>query len=164
MTNLNELYNPNDVEVESRDFERVPDGEYQVLVEKAEVGETRSGFPRLELTYQIKGGEQEGRKLWDNLILKHDNEQVETISKSTIKKLFVVTSGNPNDTQIENLQFKPFTMKVKSKERKDGSGEMDYVYNIQLSKDQWALMRGDAPKQSGAVATGPSTNGTNWDS
>ncbi len=57
-------------EVEDRDFESVPDGKYQVQIERVELTRAKSsGNPLLKWTLKIIGPSQQGRKLWRNNII-----------------------------------------------------------------------------------------------
>ncbi len=50
--------------VEKKDFETVPDGKYQVSVERAEITTANSGAPMLKWTLRIIAPNYIGRKLW----------------------------------------------------------------------------------------------------
>lgn len=56
-------------EVEEREFDEVPDGKYQVLVEKAELVRAQSsGSPMIKWTLKILGPQCAGRRLWRNSV------------------------------------------------------------------------------------------------
>lgn len=60
--------------VEERDFDEVPDGKYQVKVEKAELTRSQtSGNPMLKWTLKILGPKCAGRYLWRNNVIASDN-------------------------------------------------------------------------------------------
>jgi hypothetical protein len=60
--------------VEEREFEDVPDGKYQVNVEKAELVRSQtSGNPMLKWTLKILGPKFAGRLLWRNNVITNDN-------------------------------------------------------------------------------------------
>lgn len=63
------------VEAEKRDFEAVPDGKYQVNVEKVELTRAQtSGNPMLKWTLRILAPKFRGRLLWrNNVIATRDN-------------------------------------------------------------------------------------------
>ena len=62
-------------EVEEREFEPVPDGKYQVNVERIELTKSQtSGNPMLKWTLRIIGPKSRGRLLWrNNVILSREN-------------------------------------------------------------------------------------------
>jgi hypothetical protein len=60
--------------VEEREFEDIPDGKYQVNVEKAELTRSQtSGNPMLKWTLKILGPKFAGRLLWRNNVITNDN-------------------------------------------------------------------------------------------
>ncbi len=60
--------------VEKKDFETVPDGKYQVSVERAEITTANSGAPMLKWTLRIIAPNYIGRKLWRyNLMASAEN-------------------------------------------------------------------------------------------
>jgi hypothetical protein len=57
-------------EVEERNFEPVPDGKYQVAVDRVELTTTKnSGAPMLKWTLKILGPAHQGRLLWRNNVM-----------------------------------------------------------------------------------------------
>ncbi len=62
-------------EVEKRDFEDIPDGKYQVIVDKVQLTKAHtSGNPMLKWTLKILNGALAGRLLWrNNVIASRDN-------------------------------------------------------------------------------------------
>ena len=62
-------------EVETREFDELPDGKYQVFVHKVELTKAHtSGNPMLKWTLKVLSGPFEGRLLWrNNVIASRDN-------------------------------------------------------------------------------------------
>lgn len=62
-------------EVEERDFETIPDGKYQVNVERVELTRAQtSGNPMLKWTLRILAPKFRGRLLWrNNVLATHEN-------------------------------------------------------------------------------------------
>jgi hypothetical protein len=57
-------------EVEDRDFDDLPDGKYQAIVERVELTRAKtSGNPMLKWTLKILGSKYKGRKLWRNNVM-----------------------------------------------------------------------------------------------
>lgn len=54
---------------EEREFDSVPDGKYQVNVERAELSESKAGNLMLKWTLRILGPKHRGRLLWRNNML-----------------------------------------------------------------------------------------------
>lgn len=56
--------------IEERDFEPLPDGKYQVVVEKVELTRAQSsGNPMLKWTLRVLGPQHKGRLLWRNSVM-----------------------------------------------------------------------------------------------
>ncbi len=71
MADLGKTFNANDYE-ELGDFSPLPAGDYNVVVESTEKKTLNSGNgDKLTMTYVVNGGDNEGRKLFDNLNLWH---------------------------------------------------------------------------------------------
>lgn len=64
--------------------EEVPDGKYEVNVEKVEITRSQKGNPMLKWTLRIISGDHEGRLLWKNNVLA-SAENVKWL-KSDLKK------------------------------------------------------------------------------
>jgi len=51
------------------EFEPIPEGRYDLNVEKAELGQAETGNPMIKVTYKITDGTYKGRLVWDNFVL-----------------------------------------------------------------------------------------------
>ena len=56
-------------------FEPVPDGEYEVEVEKMELKQSKKGDPMLSIWFKIIEGEYEGQRLFYNKVMQPQNER-----------------------------------------------------------------------------------------
>jgi len=56
-------------EVPESDFESIPDGKYQVIVDRVELTRTSKGDPMLKWTLRVLGPTHEGRLLWRNNVM-----------------------------------------------------------------------------------------------
>lgn len=64
-----------DVEVNGGgDFEPLPDGQYEVAVEKMELGESKKGDPMLTIWFIILDGEYEKQRLFYNKVMQPQND------------------------------------------------------------------------------------------
>lgn len=63
------VFNLNDVEDVSSDFEVLPKGDYQAIVDELEFTESAAGAPMIKVVYQITEGEYADRKLFDYWVL-----------------------------------------------------------------------------------------------
>jgi hypothetical protein len=95
------------------DFEPLPAGDYQVMIDSAEIKTTSKGdgkFLKLELT--VLGDNFNGRKLFDNINLKNPNKQCEDIGKSMLASL-AIACGITNLRESAELLGKQVIVKIK---------------------------------------------------
>jgi len=72
----------------SSSFDPLPPGDYPVLIEQAEIRETKKGDGSyLKLTLQVLDGQFKGRKLWDNINLANPNVQCVEIGMKALASL-----------------------------------------------------------------------------
>ncbi|MED1381766.1 DUF669 domain-containing protein [Bacillus mycoides] len=57
------------------DFEKVPDGQYEVAVEKMELTESKNGDPMLMIWFDIVDGEYEGQKIFYYKVMQPQNDK-----------------------------------------------------------------------------------------
>lgn len=57
------------------DFEPIPDGEYEVYVEKMELTQSKKGDPMLTIWFKILEGEYEGQRIFYNKVMQPQNER-----------------------------------------------------------------------------------------
>jgi hypothetical protein len=63
------------VETQTNDFSPIPDGQYTVVVSKAEVKETKAGGAAVNLAYQIVDGDHKNRIVFDFINIDHPTSQ-----------------------------------------------------------------------------------------
>lgn len=78
------------------DFEPIPDGEYNVLLEEVELKESQGGTPNISFKYSVIDGEQEGKFIWDNHYLTLKTIKFQT--KKLAKIAFILGFELPVDT------------------------------------------------------------------
>lgn len=57
------------------DFEEIPDGEYEVSVEKLELTQSKKGDPMLTIWFKIIAGEYEGQRIFYNKVMQPQNDK-----------------------------------------------------------------------------------------
>ncbi|TFE02872.1 DUF669 domain-containing protein [Jeotgalibacillus salarius] len=57
------------------DFEPVPDGQYEVEVEKMEMTESKKGDPMLSIWFKIIDGDLEGQRIFYNKVMQPQNDR-----------------------------------------------------------------------------------------
>ena len=79
MVNLNQHgYKPEDV----TEYDLIPDGSVQsIMVQEAEITQSKAGHNMLKLTYEVAEGDFKGFKMMDFLMLEHESEKTVNICK-----------------------------------------------------------------------------------
>lgn len=110
-----------DSEVSDDQFEPVPDGKYQVLVDRVELVRTSKGDPMLKWTLRVTGPTHEGRLLWRNNVMATD-ENIRWLKKD----LFAC------DVRLARLSELPASLErlldIRLEVTKKSRGEYESVY------------------------------------
>lgn len=59
--------------IKKPEYPLIPEGRYNLLIERGELKETKNGHLMISFRFQIVDGEQMGRILFDNLLVGHPN-------------------------------------------------------------------------------------------
>ena len=71
----------------SADYAPIPEGWYDMVVDKAEAGKTQKGDEKLSLTFMVNSGEHQGRLVFANMVYGHPKQQVQQIAQSQMAKI-----------------------------------------------------------------------------
>lgn len=82
------MFGLKDVEIKE-DYDLIPEGRYQALIEGAEWKSSKAGSDYLNIKFKIVAPEQKGRYVWTILNLFHHNEKVLNIAKANLKRLLI---------------------------------------------------------------------------
>ena len=108
-------------------LEAIPSGVYPVVITRTEEKPTKAGngSSYIEVEMQVQGGEYNGRKLFDRLNTKNQNQTAVDIAYATLSAICHVT-GVMQLQDTQQLHGRPFQVVVVKKERDDqpGSGNM----------------------------------------
>lgn len=133
----------------------VPTGEYDVVVSKAEIKETKSGGSMLILGYEVQSGDQAGKTIKHTMNIVNQSAEATRIGLETIKKVAIATGHkNPNkiaDTD-ELINKNPFLVIVE--EVQDGEYKNNKVKAIVKTSVE-ADTSFEAPKASTVKASAP---------
>lgn len=114
-------FNANNV-APSAAFEPIPAGKYNAIISATEIKPTSTGNgKRLNITFDIVGGEYNNRKVFEGLNIENPNQDAQRISLENLSAICHAV-GVLNLTQTEQLHNKPLTIVVKIK---PASGEYD---------------------------------------
>lgn len=133
-------------------FTPIPAGEYMVQIVEGSVVRKESGDTMMKLCFEVMDGEFEGRKLFENLNIRHSNPTAQKIALETLTELWRdAMGGSGNPPNLEVMTFKPVRAKVAVEKRKD-TGDM------QNRIKRFFPLNGAPPEQKAApVQSRPST-------
>lgn len=103
----------------TNNYEALPAGEYLVMITDSQEKPTKNGDGRyLELTLELQGDQMRGRKVWDRLNLKNQNQKAVEIAQRQLAQICHAV----NVLQVNEwsqLHFKPLVaiVKVRSDDR-----------------------------------------------
>lgn len=108
------------IEDTGNDFELIPPGKYPCIIESSEIKATKANNGQM-LSYVavIIEGEHEGRKIFGNMMLRHENEKAEEIGLRSLKQLKAAI-GKPSSTEESDLWEAPFLAKIGIEKGKNG--------------------------------------------
>lgn len=93
-------------------FEPLPAGNYVVEVIESDVVDTKTGLGRqMKLTLKVVEGDLEGRRVWANIMVRHQNETAQRIGQQVIASLISAAGIGPID-DTEELHGIPIIAKV----------------------------------------------------
>ena len=105
---------------EARNFDPLPDGQYEVIISRSEMRDTKAGDGEmLVLTFEVIEGDYEGRLLWENINLVNKSDVAERIGRSQLASICkAVGVMNPQDSA--DLHDKPLVITVR-RDKKDNT-------------------------------------------
>ena len=88
--------------VEPGNFEPLPEGEYTVKVDSAEVKQAKTGKGQyINIQFTVVGPKHQGRKLFARLNIVHDNPEVARIGQQQLKNLLL--AGGMSTEQVNRF-------------------------------------------------------------
>lgn len=104
-------------------FEPLPAGNYVVEVIESDVVDTKTGLGRqMKLTLKVVEGDFDGRRVWANIMVRHQNETAQRIGQQVIASLISAAGIGPIDN-TEDLHGIPVIAKVVIEHDKSGQFE-----------------------------------------
>ena len=94
--------------------EPIPAGQYVASVFDASVGPLKSGKGQaVSLTWEIDGGEYSGRRIFDRIIIAHENADAMRIGRAKLKDIAVACGVTEAITDLSVICHKPCSIAVK---------------------------------------------------
>lgn len=105
-------------------FTPIPAGDYMVQIVEGGVVRKESGDAMMKLVFEVMDGDFAGRKLFENLNIRHSNPTAQKIALETLTELWRdAMGGSGNPPNVDVMTFKPVRAKVTVEKRKD-TGDM----------------------------------------
>jgi hypothetical protein len=118
---LTEAFNIN-AEEGSPDFEVLPKGSYVAAITDAKVGPLKSGRGQaISLTWEIEGGKHANRKIFDRVIVQHENDDAMRIGRQKLKDICDACEVKGTLTDLTVLRNNPVSIYVVIEQ--DAAGE-----------------------------------------
>lgn len=138
-------------------LEAIPSGLYPVVITNTQEKPTKNGRGSyIEIEMAVQGGEFAGRKVFDRLNTRNDNQTAVDIAYATLSAICHVT-GVLNMTDTQQLHGRPFQAVVSKLPRDDRPDQM--TNEVKGYKD----MQGNDPGFAGQVSGGAPAGGQpNW--
>ena len=122
-------------------YELLPAGTYRAQIVESEMRVTKNGMGQfLWLMIDILEGEQQGRKIFDQLNLVNPNPTTVEIAQRTLSAICHAT-GRMHVTDSEELHLIPMTIQVKIRPPKNGYGESNAIAYLPPDKGATSAAR-----------------------
>jgi hypothetical protein len=93
-------------------FDPLPVGDYEVIITETEMKDTKNGKGKyLQLTFEVVGEENKGRKVWDRLNLINENSTAQEIAQRSLSAICRAV-GVLHPTDSDELKDIPLIIKV----------------------------------------------------
>lgn len=106
----------------AKTYAPIPEGEYDLIIEKCEGKTSKAGNRMLSLKFRIDGGEYDGRFLFENILMDHEKPSVVEMNTAKLHGMMGLTGVH---VPKEPSDFEGKTMRTKVVVKQDkGSGQM----------------------------------------
>ena len=114
----------------AKTYTPLPEGDYDLLIEKAEEKNSKNNDPMLSLKFKVDSGEYAGRFLFETVMLDHSNPVVVEMGQRKLHGIMLLT-GVTAPKDASDFVGKTLTAKVKVAKDK-GTGEMrnEIVFSV----------------------------------
>lgn len=123
------------------DFDEVPEGEYEVAIEKMEMVESRKGDPMLTIWFKIVDGEYENQMIFYNGVMQPQNDRAWGIQVHRNNEML----RSIWDCEKDDVSFESFSQYAKLIDEvfEEVDGELEYVLEKKTDKkgfDQYKIL------------------------
>lgn len=100
-------FNTSEYEDVNLDYEVIPEGDYEMMLEESELKETSTGGMLISAQFQILGPSHAGRKVWTNFNIENRSEKAQKIGRAQVAML-MRACGKPNSNDTDDIVNIPF--------------------------------------------------------
>ena len=112
-------------EVVDEGFEKLPEGKYQVLVERVELARSRNGHHMLKWSFKILGPTHQGRLLWKNSMIM-EGPSLGFLKRDLYRSGLELKKISDLPNRLDDLL--DVVLQVSVKDREDGEGKFQNVF------------------------------------
>jgi len=117
----------------------LPDGKYTANITSATMKPTKAGNKMIVLEFTIADGAMASRKVWENLVIEHENPKVVEINLGRLKSI-LENSGYATPDKLESLEaLSGLRVGIKTKTRIDeqygNKTEISYYFKPEASRE-----------------------------
>jgi hypothetical protein len=139
----------------AKSYDPIPEGDYDLLVEKIEEKNSKNGDPMLSIKLKVENGEHTGRLLFETIMLNHANAAVVEMGQRKLHGLMLLT-GVTAPKKADDFLGLSFNSKVTQvRDKGTGGNRNEVAFNVKAS-GQAAPPKSEADKSKpkGTAAAG----------
>jgi len=146
------------------EYTPIPEGDYTLVIEKAETKPTKAGTgERLNLQFKVDGGDFDGRKVFHGLNIRNPSDVAVAIAKKELHALLTLCKV-AKITTADELVGLSFVAKVKVKRDERSGGLQNEVVLALRKQDATITATQAAPnKPAPTPVNKPAPNNGTWD-
>lgn len=124
-----------DIEVNDN-YSPLPPGDYEVMATKLELKETKNGMGKyLQFEFVVSGNAYQNRKLFQNIIVEHSNEDAKRIGLQLLKSWILACNGTGQERLTLSLLYRflnqPCTASIVIEEGNAGYADKNKITKFQ---------------------------------
>ena len=118
---------------EDRNYNPIPKGDYALKCIDAELKATKSGGEMIAATFEIVGGEFNGRKVWNNFNIHNNSETAQRIGREQVAA-WAKAAGKPNASSFDELFDRKFMAQIDIEKGTGGYADKNRIVGYIMSQ------------------------------
>lgn len=161
MAQLNEAFDHNVVAAETG-YDPMPPGDYMLMITQSDYTDTAKGNGKvLKLTSQVVDGQFEGRKIFENLCLEHENPKTVQIAKAKFSALCKALQIKSAVRDSNELHDKPYFASIGVEDGEGKYGAKNVIKKYIFDKPE--TTNSEQTSQSATHGAAPVQKSAAWD-